>query len=163
MQVENKEVWGILEIMGHSRFAGRISESTRFGVPLVRIEVPATKDAPAFEKHFGAASIFAVTPCTEAAARAAAEQFRERPTMLVDLRLPAPEPHRQFDRDWDDPSDDDDDENRDEDFDDDEDDPIDSERGPIIEPPAAGPDYNEESQRDAIPRMPLTPATDEPF
>jgi hypothetical protein len=87
-----EEVWGILEIMGHSRFAGRISESTRFGVPLVRIEVPATKDAPAFEKHFGAASIFAVTPCTEAAARAAAEQFRERPTTLVDLRLPAPGP-----------------------------------------------------------------------
>jgi len=156
MQTENEEVWGILEIMGHSRFAGRISESTRFGVPLVRIEVPETKDAPAFEKHFGAASIFAVTPCTEAAARAAAEQFHDRPTQLVDLRLPAPSPdlHESYDE-YDHQRNDDDDEDWEDDIDEDEDGEIDADRGPIIEPPA----YEPPSEA-AIPNDPRPNADD---
>ena len=110
MEVNSEtDVWGIVEIMGHSRFAGRISQSQQFGVPLIRIEIPETKNAPAFEKHFGAASIFAVTPCTEAAARLAAEQFRERPTVLVDLTArPALPALRREEWDEDEDADDDD-------------------------------------------------------
>jgi len=89
---DEPDVWAIVEIMGHSRFAGRISQTTQFGLPMLRIEVPETKTAQAFEKHFGAAAVFGLTPCTEAVARRAAESFAERPTTLIDLsmRLPAP-------------------------------------------------------------------------
>lgn len=86
------ELWAIVEVMGHSQYAGRVSEYSALGVPLVRVEVPASGDQPAFEKLLGAASIFRVTPCTEEVARAAAEQFAVRPLALVSL--PAAEPAR---------------------------------------------------------------------
>ena len=72
----HRDVWAIVEIMGHSRFAGRVSEDASLGVPLLRVDVPAIGEAPAFTKMFGAGSIFGVTLCTEAAAREAAAQFR---------------------------------------------------------------------------------------
>lgn len=35
------ELWAIVEVMGHARYAGRVSEYAELGVPLVRVEVPA--------------------------------------------------------------------------------------------------------------------------
>jgi hypothetical protein len=84
------ELWAIVEVMGHSQYAGRLSEYSALGVPLVRVEVPAVGDQPAFEKLLGAASIFRVTPVSEDVARAAAEQFRVRPLSLVHLPAAAP-------------------------------------------------------------------------
>jgi hypothetical protein len=85
-----QDVWAIVEVMGHSQYAGRVSEYAGLGVPLVRVEVPAVEGQPAFEKLLGASAIFRVTPCTEEAARAAAESLRVRPLNMV--ALPAREP-----------------------------------------------------------------------
>lgn len=92
MDNPNSEVWAIVEVMGHSHYAGRVSEHTGLGVPLVRVEIPATRSQPAFEKLLGASSIFRITPCTEDVARLAAEQFCVRPLSLVSLpgREPGP-------------------------------------------------------------------------
>ncbi len=97
------EMWGIVEVMGHSHYAGRISEYAELGVPLVRVEIPETSTQPAFEKLLGQSSIFRVTPVTEEVARAAAEQFGTRPLSLVSL--PAAQPARLLttddeDQDW---------------------------------------------------------------
>jgi len=81
---QTQEVWAIVEVMGHSQYAGRISEYSELGVPLVRVEIPQTAEQPACEKLLGAASIFRITPCTESAARAAAEQLRVRPLFEPD-------------------------------------------------------------------------------
>lgn len=103
------ELWAIVEVMGHARYAGRVSEYADLGVPLVRVEVPAAGAQPAFEKLLGASSIFRITPCTEEAAREAARQFGVRPLALVSL--PAARPGRlggppEYDEDDDgDPSD----------------------------------------------------------
>lgn len=79
------ELWAIVEVMGHARYAGRVSEYSGLGVPLVRVEIPAVGKEPAFEKLLGAASIFRVTPCTEEVARRAAASFAVRPLELVYL------------------------------------------------------------------------------
>jgi len=84
------DVWAIVEVMGHSQYAGRVSEFTGLGVPLVRVEIPAIEGQPAHEKLLGAASIFRITPCTEEVAIAAARQFRVSPLALV--HLPSVEP-----------------------------------------------------------------------
>ena len=89
---ESTELWAIVEVMGHARYAGRVSEYTELGVPLVRVEVPATDGQPAFEKLLGASAIFRITPCTEKVAREAARQFAVRPLSLVSL--PSAEPAR---------------------------------------------------------------------
>ena len=84
------DLWAIVEVMGHARYAGRVSEYSELGVPLVRVEVPALNDQPAFEKLLGASAIFRITPCTEEAATLAAKQFAVRPLSLVHLPSAAP-------------------------------------------------------------------------
>lgn len=82
---ESSDTWGIVEIMGHSRFAGRVSQDASLGVPLLRVDVPEVDGAPGFTKLFGSGSIFGVTLCTEAAAREAAARFRARPVTLFHI------------------------------------------------------------------------------
>lgn len=87
--------WGILEVMGHQRFAGRITEQTIAGAAFIRVDVPEVDGKPAFTKIIGAGAIFAITPTTEEAARTAADRFRSRAFdqfYLTPVALPAPEP-----------------------------------------------------------------------
>lgn len=99
MQTESDrpaEVWAVVEVMGHSRYAGRISQDTTLGAALIRVEVPAVEGCPAFEKLLAPASIFAITPCSKDLAIEAAKRFQSRPFTLIELsdvgrpRLAAP-------------------------------------------------------------------------
>jgi hypothetical protein len=99
-----KELWAIVEVMGHAQYAGRVSEYAALGVPLVRVEIPETSTSPACEKLLGAASIFRITPCDEKVARVAAQQFCVRPLALI--ALPAIDPTKIHVDDDDEPEDD---------------------------------------------------------
>ena len=60
--VEKFEEWAVVEIMGHKRFAGKVTEQAMGGAGFVRIDVPeitlpSGDVLPAFTKLFGAASI----------------------------------------------------------------------------------------------------------
>lgn len=85
------ELWGVLEIMGHQTFAGRITEQTIGGASLVRIDVPATETQPAFTKMFGVDSIYCLTPTTEETARMKATALHKRPIDTFDIRDAIPE------------------------------------------------------------------------
>lgn len=79
------EQWCILEIMGHQRFAGLVSEQTIGGASFVRIDVPEVDGRPAFSKLFGASSIYCISPCTEQVARMMAAELRRQPLSIYDL------------------------------------------------------------------------------
>lgn len=114
-QTETKsfEQWCVVEIMGHKRFAGFVTEQTIGGNSFVRIDVPETlgtdgKTLGPFTKLFGAASIYCLTPCTEATARAFAAGLRSQAFDLYEvqrLMLPvhnsASDPDRRNDDDYD--------------------------------------------------------------
>lgn len=88
--------WAIVEVMGHHRFAGHASETTIAGAGFVRLDVPENGTAQAFSKLFAPASIYAITPVSEAVARELAAGFRAAPVNEWDLpRLRAPEPRVQ--------------------------------------------------------------------
>jgi len=76
------EQWAVVEVMGHRRFAGFVTEESVGGASFVRVDVPECEAGgeklPAFCKLLGASSIYAITPCTEETARAYASQFRAR-------------------------------------------------------------------------------------
>lgn len=77
--------WAIVEIMGHKRYAGHVSEQVIGGASFVRVDVPAGIDTQAFSKMFGAASIYCITPVSEEAARIAAGKLKEQPLSEWDL------------------------------------------------------------------------------
>jgi hypothetical protein len=70
-QSETPVMWGILELMGHVRTAGRITEEEKFGCKLGRIDIP--KDDGFVTQYFGGSSIYRLSPCTEEVARAVAK------------------------------------------------------------------------------------------
>ena len=61
--------WAVVELMGHRKLAGLVSEEIRFGVPMCRIDVPANGEIAAFTQLYGGASIYAMTPVSEKAVR----------------------------------------------------------------------------------------------
>lgn len=79
--------WAIVEVMGHSRYAGHVTSQAIGGASFIRVDVPAVEGRPAFTKLLGAASIFAITPCTEQTAREACKSFRARPYQMFELPM----------------------------------------------------------------------------
>lgn len=93
--------WAVVEIMGHVRYAGQVSEQTIGGCAFVRIDVPKIAEQPAFTKLFGAGAIYSITPCSEEVAREAAFRFAARPLHVVDFTNRDRQHALAFDRDHD--------------------------------------------------------------
>lgn len=85
------EQWCIVEIMGHQRIAGRVTEEVIGGQGFIRVDVPQTSGQAAFTKYYGPGAIYAITPTDEETAKRAAESFTARPIEAWRLMaLPAP-------------------------------------------------------------------------
>jgi len=78
--------WAIVDLFGHSRYAGRISEQELAGSSFVRIDIPETDSQPAFSKLFGAAAVYSITFVTETIARALAREYEIRPVETYSIQ-----------------------------------------------------------------------------
>lgn len=103
--------WGVVEVMGHKKFAGHITEQVIAGSALVRVDVPAAvvrisrpqydergyaigyagteKTVGAFTKLVGVASIYCITPTTEEVARKCAAELAKYDSDPIPVALPA--------------------------------------------------------------------------
>lgn len=63
--------WAILELMGHRRMAGLVSDVELFGSRMVRIDIPS---APPVTQYYGGASIYCLTPTDEETCRRTVER-----------------------------------------------------------------------------------------
>lgn len=83
--------WSILELLGHVKLAGLVSEEERFGAKLGRIDIPGPGDTMTTQ-YFSASSIYRLTPTTETIARAVALQRQPEPVHRWELpALPTPD------------------------------------------------------------------------
>lgn len=85
MKTESFDQWCLVELFGHQRIAGRVSEQTVGGCAFVRVDVPAVDDTPAYTKLYGNGAIYAITPVTEEIARAAAKTYRVVPVSPYEI------------------------------------------------------------------------------
>lgn len=74
--------WAILELMGHRKMAGRVSEVQLFGAKMLRIDIPS--DPPATQ-IYGGAAIYCLTPTTEETCRAFAKRAAPAPVQRWEL------------------------------------------------------------------------------
>ncbi|MGH9424389.1 MAG: acetyltransferase [Thermoanaerobaculia bacterium] len=92
--------WGIVELMGHQRTAGRLSEEQVGGANMLRVDVP---NGDGFRTaYYGASAIYALHVTEEKLARAAAAAMGSRPPfayVLEQARLPGPSSPDDFDDD----------------------------------------------------------------
>jgi hypothetical protein len=85
------EAWAIVELMGHRKIAGKVSEQIIAGAPLLRIDVPEVPAQAAFTTFYGPHTIYSLTPTTEEIARRFACAMRTMPVDPYEIRqLPAP-------------------------------------------------------------------------
>lgn len=77
--------WAVLEIMGHRRLGGFVRECQIAGAGMLRIDVPADGDTPAATVFYPPSSVYALTPCSEPAARAVAAANRVEPVHAWEL------------------------------------------------------------------------------
>lgn len=81
--------WAIVELMGHVKMAGVVSEEERFGTKMGRIEIPGP-DGKFVTQWFSGSSVYRMTPTTEEIARCVAKSHAPAPVHRWEL--PAPEP-----------------------------------------------------------------------
>lgn len=82
---ENFDEWAIVELFGHQRLAGRVTNASIGGCSFVRVDVPATEKDEAYTRFLGNGAIYAVNPCTEQVARAAAHTMRAAPVQRYEI------------------------------------------------------------------------------
>lgn len=93
--------WAVVELFGHQQIAGRVTEASIGGCSFLRVDVPDQPalpasgyyndrpEVPAYTRYFGQGAIYALNPCTEAAARSVAARIRVSPAIPYDPPKPA--------------------------------------------------------------------------
>ena len=86
---EKFDQWGILELMGHQRTAGRLSEEMIAGSNLLRVDIPV--NAHEFRTvYYGSSAIYALHVTGEEEARKMAARTGARPPFAYELEAPKP-------------------------------------------------------------------------
>lgn len=92
MSEQQQDQWAIVELFGHQRIAGRISEHSMGGCSFVRVDVPPFPQGegkpalPALTKLFGNGAIYGITFVDEATALLTAGYLMVRPIHPAELR-----------------------------------------------------------------------------
>ena len=91
MSEQRCDEWCVLELMGHRRLGGKVSEQEIAGAAFLRIDVPGADGTTAATPFYSPAAVYAVTPTTEEMARAVALAHQPEPVTRWELRaLEAP-------------------------------------------------------------------------
>jgi hypothetical protein len=73
----------VIELFGHTRIAGRVSDFTLGSAVFVRVEVPETKGLKGYTRLINPSAIYALNPCDEESMMAAAKQCSTSPVELL--------------------------------------------------------------------------------
>lgn len=76
--MSDTDVYAIVEIFGHQKIAGKVSEHN-LGGTFVRVDVPAVAGRPPFTKLYGPSAIYAMSFVDEDVCLAAAEKLQIKP------------------------------------------------------------------------------------
>ncbi len=83
---EQFKTWALVELFGHTRIAGLVSEQNIAGGAMLRIDVPATEVNPAFTRLVNVSAIYAINPITIETALMLAEQITSKPIEAWDIQ-----------------------------------------------------------------------------
>ncbi len=84
--------WCVVELMGHAKIAGMVTEDSIAGEGVLRVDVPEIDGHPAFTKFISPKAVYSMAPTTEEIARAVAAHERHPPVapwMLPRASIPA--------------------------------------------------------------------------
>lgn len=92
------EGWALVELMGHRKRAGYVTQEEVAGVAMVRIDSPGPNDAK-LTAYYSPASLYSLTPVSEEVARGFAAGNTPAPVSRYELPPPPTVPARVVDPD----------------------------------------------------------------
>lgn len=102
--------WAVLELFGHQRIAGRVTEASIGGGSFIRVEVPGPNGEPVWTRFYNPSSVYSISPVSKEVAISVAIQVAKPPVSLWELKalkqLPQKEEQKIFDSFYDDDDDD---------------------------------------------------------
>jgi len=75
--------WALVELFGHQRIVGRVSEATLAGGAFLRVDVPAFNHSAAFTRFYSPGSIYSISPVTEEIARGLMGRYRNETSQPI--------------------------------------------------------------------------------
>lgn len=83
--MEKLELFAIVELFGHTKMAGKVTEQSIGPATFVRVDVPETYANPAFSRLLNPAAIYAINPVSEEVMIHMAGSFQARPIESWDI------------------------------------------------------------------------------
>jgi len=92
--------WCIVEIFGHRKLGAQCREVPLAGGVMLRCDIPGGEGVEPFTQFYGVSALFAISPCSEVAARAIAARYTQPPIQRYELpapRIAEPDPREDMD------------------------------------------------------------------
>lgn len=84
--MEKLELFAIVELFGHQKMAGKVTEQSIGPATFVRVDVPETEGQPSFTRLLNPSAIYAINPVTEEVMKHMAANFSQKPIESWDIR-----------------------------------------------------------------------------
>jgi hypothetical protein len=84
-QPEKFDIYALIELFGHSRISGRVTERNIGGASFLQVDVPDTKNNPAFTRFINPSAVYAINPITKEMAEVYAENLSVSPIKSWDV------------------------------------------------------------------------------
>lgn len=90
-QEERFDQWAVLELFGHNRLAGRVTESTIGGSSFIRLDVPGQNGDILWTRFYNPAAVYSICPVSKEVALKVASHAIAPPVYRWELKqLPSP-------------------------------------------------------------------------
>lgn len=83
---EKFELTAVVELFGHNKMAGKVSEQSIGVATFIRVDVPETSSQPKFTRLLNPSAIYAINPVTEEVSNYMAQQIAVKPIEAWDIR-----------------------------------------------------------------------------
>lgn len=86
METTKFELTAVVELFGHTRMSGTLTEQTIGGASFVRIDVPETERQPSFTRILNPSAIYAINPVTKEVMIEMANMIENKPIENWDIQ-----------------------------------------------------------------------------
>jgi hypothetical protein len=85
MQDNKLDLFAIIELFGHTKMAGKVTEQSIGPATFIRVDVKETSQQPSFTRLLNPSAVYAINPVTEQVANEMAEMLQKKPLEAWDI------------------------------------------------------------------------------
>lgn len=79
------DTWALLELFGHARICGRVTDAEIGGGSFIRVDVPDANGETLFTRYYGPKAIYSISPVSRQTAIGVAQKIDAKPVRPFDL------------------------------------------------------------------------------